>query len=146
MSDMIMAECSPNAQAAEEEVSIPVSSDPAASNGVYMAHGGQLKQRCVVTALIVASTFVLLALNTSIMVLTAKAYNITKQLGTAQAPVYSTGAPTIKTRNLSHFGHVLRHHLPGLGRRPVDQPYYHTSLIARLLAIRRHRVGSDMGR
>lgn len=102
---MVLDERSPDAQAAEEEVPIPVSSELAASKGLSMAHGGRLKL-CVVTALVMASMFVLLALNISVLVLTAKAYNITKQLGTAQVPIYSTGALTSKTQTPSYTGAI----------------------------------------
>ena len=55
-------------------------------------HGG-LKKRCALYAVATATVVILVVLNCTIVVLTAKSYKLTKQLGTVQAPLYSTGAP-----------------------------------------------------
>ena len=74
-------------------MSIPVRIELSQFKSMSMA-GGLLK-RCVVKALVIVSVIALIALNTSILVLTAKSYDITRQLGTQQAPMYSTGGPPI---------------------------------------------------
>ncbi len=73
--------------------------------------GGVLK-RCAVKALVTVSVIALLALNTSILVLTAKSYDITRQLGTVQSPMYSTGGPPTYIQVPTRPGATSMRHLP----------------------------------